>query len=1779
MITAADTKGVRHCVVSATLALTMRRCPLMVRVLGFILITYFPIRSYAQVNFYYYQNFDISGPSSVCIDGTTVHNYSGPSESLTWSISGGEFVGNNTGISVSVKWNSESMTISATGVESVCYYDPEIYPPVLYCDVTTYTSNPFNLSSSIVTGYGLSAGPYYLGTSGATVTLSGSQVGVSYQLKINGSPSGSPLSGTGSALVWNNQTAYGPYTVTATKSSPSCSISLASSVTITMQGPLVSPANPPAISYGESIQLSISGTYYSIQWFKGGASIDGATQLQYSAYEPGVYLAQVRETSSGPLLNSSSVTVPSAATPVTYSNAKLVEDVVLTTNDGTKTYLITKRLALSPGAVPLVLSGASGPYVFKMTSNRPQKVPPSMDQNFVRTESVLIPGIKLEAAMMNLDITQKGVTYEYGDGVGRNSQTVAVKASPGMSDVVQPFTYSTEDPNRIENEWLPFSVSTQNGSFRTNALPTIPPGPVTAEIDQFYDNATKVSHDTKRNTQITYEKSPLNRITEINGMGAVWASNSKKSLSSVLPSGPGIPRWQINSEGLPQSAGNYTENLLFRSQTTDENGNVVVVYTDMRGLTVRTEHDNLVTVNIFDEFGNLRFVIPPKLSSNFTPDQAVLNNWAFQYEYNDRQLLRKEKGPGTDWVFYVYDQWDRLVATQDGNQRAKTPASAREWTFFKYDAFNRPIVTGILTSGLDISGMELAVAGGHHEDRSTASPIGYTLSTSFPTPASFPSVIESNLLTINYYDDYGFIGSTNWELEGNTFTFSNPGGFSNVKLDPVKGQMTGSKTRILNSNSWLNAVIYYDNKYRPIQAIQENHLGGKDVASFEYNFPGWTMKSYRSHATTYGSVGILEEFEYDHTGRLLKSWNTMDGGTRTLLASNSYNELGQLVESNLHSTDNGTSYLQSVDYRYNIRGWLTHINNSTLTNDIAGADTNDDTNDLFGLQIVYNEETPVVNASNTVARQYNGNISAIKWKTDNKKDTPKERIYGFQYDTKDRLTKSFYAANTGSTWTDEGGLYDEDNLDYDENGNLKTLRRYAKIAGSAAMLDNLNYNTLGASSVNNQLLTVEDTGNPNVGFVNGANGQTTEYQFDANGNMEEDMNSAVTLVQYNYLDLPEKVVINGGTSGETSVEFTYDASGYLLRKIYKRGTSEESRVDYVNGIQYTNSSLAVVFTPYGRATKYNTGWEYEYFLKDHQGNTRLAFGNLHEVNTYKATMETPFAGTEESAFKKISSTRYTDVSPFTYNHTARSTYVPIPDKSSRLNGSVSGLEVGPGKVLNINSGEKLRMEVYARYNPGSGNASDVVASLVSAATTSLNVTVGENPAAYNAFNTYLPGFVNSVTYNTGEPKAYLNYILFDASHGNPQFGFVVVPGSAAVKWEKLSISLSIPSIGYNGGYAYVYLTNESNYNVFFDDFLIVHEKSNMALRVTESADYYPFGLLIEGTRYEDEGRLANAYGYQGDYSEFDSRTGWNRFALRGNYDSRLGRWQSGDPYQQFASPYVGMGNSAINGTDPNGGFFFGIFARLLKAMAKTITSYFSSPVEGAIDMGLLQEVVVTAPRIVEGVAGELIISAPTGILPVAGGVAVGTVAMATQTLPSSNSAAFSGTTANPSTLPQRPPSAINFQEGDRGRFSIDLAVNRANFNAHDTYKAAKAAGDGARCARFVRWALEAGFRMPTNALQGKLPVPARLYGPYLERMGFTPMNTSTYLDGDIAVIDGYAGGTADPVTGKSYGHIQIFDGKSRRWVSSWKQRGDFWPGPNYENANPNYQIFRWSQPW
>ena len=126
-------------------------------------------------------------------------------------------------------------------------------------------------------------------------------------------------------------------------------------------------------------------------------------------------------------------------------------------------------------------------------------------------------------------------------------------------------------------------------------------------------------------------------------------------------------------------------------------------------------------------------------------------------------------------------------------------------------------------------------------------------------------------------------------------------------------------------------------------------------------------------------------------------------------------------------------------------------------------------------------------------------------------------------------------------------------------------------------------------------------------------------------------------------------------------------------------------------------------------------------------------------------------------------------------------------------------------------------------------------------------------------------------------------------------------------------------------------------------------KVNAQADVLEYADYYAMGGVARSG-----GTMQYRYGYQGQYAEKDGETGWNSFELR-QYDAVIGRWLSPDPYGQYNSPYVAMGNDWVNMVDPDGGW------------TDPIISATTNLVGTATDMTKIilefKEVVITATRI------------------------------------------------------------------------------------------------------------------------------------------------------------------------------------------------------------------------
>lgn len=93
--------------------------------------------------------------------------------------------------------------------------------------------------------------------------------------------------------------------------------------------------------------------------------------------------------------------------------------------------------------------------------------------------------------------------------------------------------------------------------------------------------------------------------------------------------------------------------------------------------------------------------------------------------------------------------------------------------------------------------------------------------------------------------------------------------------------------------------------------------------------------------------------------------------------------------------------------------------------------------------------------------------------------------------------------------------------------------------------------------------------------------------------------------------------------------------------------------------------------------------------------------------------------------------------------------------------------------------------------------------------------------------------------------------------------------------------------------------------------------SGNVLEVLSKADYYAFGGQLPGRIWQQSGGEYR-FGYQGQEKTQDEST-WDNFELR-NLNHDLGRWSAPDPYGQFASPYIAMGNNPVSYVDPDGGY-------------------------------------------------------------------------------------------------------------------------------------------------------------------------------------------------------------------------------------------------------------------
>jgi hypothetical protein len=530
---------------------------------------------------------------------------------------------------------------------------------------------------------------------------------------------------------------------------------------------------------------------------------------------------------------------------------------------------------------PLTGTGAAGPM------------------NYVRTYTPRV-AITSEGRLSQAPVDSVQVSTTYFDGLGRPVQTVTRQESPGKRDVIQPIAYDVF--GRQVKDYLPYTGEpTATGDYQPDAL---------LEQYQFYTQPTPFNTSLPKTdypySEKAFEASPLNRVLHQAAPGESWQLKSGHALAfaeRTNNSADSIWIWRVaDGTGTALAAADlYQSGQLWVNQVTDEHGARSLDFKDKEGRVVLKQAEQgggkfISTYYVYDDLGQLRYVLPPQAVALLRANTWIVNDaaldYAFRYQYDHRKRLIIKKVPGVGEVHYVYDKLDRVVLSQDANQRINS-----QWVFTKYDVFGRPLLTGLYTNPVPEADRlylqaQLEAQTIHYESPAADSAVHFYTNHTFPVL----DAASSQVLTVSFYDGYDFNQDGSPDANFDSLSHS----FNERPFYRVKGQLTASKTRVLGTDTWLWSISFYDDDYRVLQTQTNNHLGGKDVLTNRYDFTGKVLETKLVHQKPgKADVPIAQAFAYDHAGRLLETRQSMGQEATEVVASQTYNELSQLQSKQL----------------------------------------------------------------------------------------------------------------------------------------------------------------------------------------------------------------------------------------------------------------------------------------------------------------------------------------------------------------------------------------------------------------------------------------------------------------------------------------------------------------------------------------------------------------------------------------------------------------------------------------------------------------------------------------------------------------------------------------------------------------------------------------------------------------------------------------------------------------------------------------------------------------
>ena len=495
----------------------------------------------------------------------------------------------------------------------------------------------------------------------------------------------------------------------------------------------------------------------------------------------------------------------------------------------------------------------------------------------------------------------------------------------------------------------------------------------------------------------TYEASPRSLVLATTKAGDPWQSEGRSVTTRIRTNTyEGGERfcmsYRILEDGLRQN-GPRTAGTLRIERTVDEDGIVTETFTDMRGLKVAERHGEGVTAYVYDDYGDLRYILPPGAEAGGSRSSVTMKELAYWFDYDDYGRCISRKSPGMAEEKMVYDPADRMVAMHSRDHADGV------WRLFFYDGCGREVM--VLDAKItDAVAMSL---GNACRTATFKGPEGDVKDFSI-TPTLEINLANAEVVTQRFYDTYYFreaLGLKDY-------------GFKPLGVE--YGSSIGKQTGLFNGEGY--EVYYYNPWGLECQRVASGFNVGRRTT--KYNFDLSVSEVHTTYDGLYPDRDVY--YSYDDCGRrtqmLVTEHRTRDGVAHTDSATIKY-EYGP------------TGLLEAVvmgpsrkKITYDIHGW--QLKAETELHPSYGGDKY--------IERLYYADTKSAHP------RYNGFVSRKEWQ---------KHAYDYEYDPNGFLIDAAYSelpGNDQATGANQGVKFDRSvSFEYDIRGNVKKIQRKGAI--------------------------------------------------------------------------------------------------------------------------------------------------------------------------------------------------------------------------------------------------------------------------------------------------------------------------------------------------------------------------------------------------------------------------------------------------------------------------------------------------------------------------------------------------------------------------------------------------------------------------------------------------------------------------------------------------------------------------------------------------------------